>query len=221
MKKAASRLKLELKPERFITDYESGIIKAVRKEFGGVVHQGCFFHFLQRTNKKLKSYGLWKYYKNNDSLHLYVKKLMAIVLLKVNYMDNAYQLLCDEYPQMKKLKIYTNQINRLLCYYGRQTNNWNESYNSVFKCRAEKPHLSVWAMFDLLITEETAVRLSHHQSAAGKPKKIRRKCYDSSKSIGDQIEDINEKLDNNKIALNSALKSLGGLIGIKYDKYRM
>ncbi|CAF3585307.1 unnamed protein product [Rotaria socialis] len=34
MKKAASRLKLELKPERFITDYESGIIKAVREEVG-------------------------------------------------------------------------------------------------------------------------------------------------------------------------------------------
>ena len=34
MKKAASRLKLELKPARFIADYESGIIKAVRKEVG-------------------------------------------------------------------------------------------------------------------------------------------------------------------------------------------
>ncbi|CAF0806494.1 unnamed protein product [Rotaria sordida] len=239
MKKAASSLKLELKPERFITDFESGIITAVRKEFNGVIHQGCFFHFLQRVNKTLKSYGLWKYYKNNNSLHLYVKKLMAIVLLKANYMDNAYQLLCDEYRQMKKLKMYTNQMKRFICYYGRQwmrplmrtmltfhhaqfrTNNWNESYNSVFKCRAEKPHLSVWAMLDLLITEETSVRLSHHQSAAGKPKKIRRKCYDSTKSIGDQIDDINIKLDNDKITLNSALTSLGGLIGIKYDKYRI
>ncbi len=76
-------------------------------------------------------------------------------------------------------------------------------------------------MFDLLITEETAVRLSYHQSAAGKPKKIHRKCYDASKSIGHQIEDINEQLENNKITLKSALKSLGCLIGIKYDKYRM
>jgi len=76
-------------------------------------------------------------------------------------------------------------------------------------------------MFDLLITEETAVRLSHHQSAAGKPKKIRQKCHDSSKSIGDQIEDVNKKLDNDKITLNSALKILAGLIGIKYDKYRL
>jgi transcriptional antiterminator len=76
-------------------------------------------------------------------------------------------------------------------------------------------------MFDLLITEETAVRLSHHQSAAGKPKKIRQNCHNSSKSIGDQIDDINKKLANNKITLELALKSLGYLIGIKYDKYRL
>jgi hypothetical protein len=76
-------------------------------------------------------------------------------------------------------------------------------------------------MFDLLITEETAVRLSHHQSAAGKSKKIDQKYHDSSKSIGDQIQNINEKLANDKITLDLALKSLGGLIGIKYDKYRM
>jgi len=95
------------------------------------------------------------------------------------------------------------------------------AYNSVFKHRAEKPHLSVWAMFDLLITEETAVRLSHHQTAAGKPKRIRRKCHDSSKSIGDQIDDVNEQLANKKIKLESALKSLGVLIGLKYDKYRL
>ncbi|CAF1477861.1 unnamed protein product, partial [Rotaria sordida] len=34
LKKAALRLKLKLKPERFISDFESGIIKAVRKEVG-------------------------------------------------------------------------------------------------------------------------------------------------------------------------------------------
>jgi len=77
---------------------------------------------------------------------------MAIVLLKTNYMDNAYVLLCDEYPQMKKLKIYTNQMSRLLDYYGRQwmkpsirtmlmfhhaqfrTNNWNECKSSIKAC---------------------------------------------------------------------------------------
>ena len=95
------------------------------------------------------------------------------------------------------------------------------AYNSVFKCRAEKPHLSVWAMFDLLITEETTVRLSHYQSIAGKLKKLHRKCYESSKSMGDQIADINEQLYNDKITLKSALKSLACLIGIEYDKYRM
>jgi hypothetical protein len=99
---------------------------------------------LQRINKKLKSYGLWKYYKNNDALYCYIKKLMAVVLLQSSQMDNAYQLLCEVYLKNEKLKMYTTQLKRLLHYYGRQwmklsirpmlifhraqfrTNNWNE-----------------------------------------------------------------------------------------------
>ncbi|CAF1295370.1 unnamed protein product, partial [Didymodactylos carnosus] len=164
--------------------------------------------------------------------------LMAIVLLKPDYMDNGSLLLCDDYSKTKKLKPYTTQLKRLLDYYGKQwmepsirtmilfyncqfrTNNWNEAYNLAFQNRAEKPHLSVWAMLDLLITGEIAVRLSHHQSTAGKPKKIPQKSHDSPKAIGDQVENINEKLDNDKTTLNSALQSLVGVIEIQYDKYR-
>jgi len=104
---------------------------------------------LQRINKKLKSYGLWKYYKSNVSLHFFVKNLMAIALLKSNYMDNPYELLSNDYVRMKKLKEFTPQLNKLLDYYGRRwmkpsiramlefhraqfrTNNWNECESSV------------------------------------------------------------------------------------------
>jgi hypothetical protein len=69
---------------------------------------------------------------------------MAIALLKSDNMNKAYQLLSNEYLQMKKLKIHIAQLNKLLHYYGRQwmkpsirtilifhhpqlrTNNWNE-----------------------------------------------------------------------------------------------
>jgi hypothetical protein len=69
---------------------------------------------------------------------------MAVVLLTPNYMDSAYQLLCEDYLKIEKLRIYTTQLKRLLLYYGKQwmkpsirtmltfhhaqfrTNNWNE-----------------------------------------------------------------------------------------------
>jgi hypothetical protein len=51
LKKAALRLKLKLKTQRFITDFESGIIKAVRQEVGRYFSSlkidclGSFFFF--------------------------------------------------------------------------------------------------------------------------------------------------------------------------------
>jgi hypothetical protein len=79
---------------------------------------------------------------------------MAIVLLKSNYWDNAYQLLCVDYLKMKKLKTFTTQLASLLHYYERQwmkpsirtmltfhdvqfrTNNWNECESSIELCSA-------------------------------------------------------------------------------------
>ncbi|CAF5041226.1 unnamed protein product, partial [Rotaria magnacalcarata] len=44
-----------------------------------------------------------------------------------------------------------------------KTNNWSESYNSALQRRAQQNHLSIWALIELLITEETAVRIKHFQ----------------------------------------------------------
>jgi hypothetical protein len=69
---------------------------------------------------------------------------MAVVLLQPNYMDNAYQSLCEGYLKNEKLKMYIIQLKKLLHYYRKQwmkpsirtmltfhhaqfrTNNWNE-----------------------------------------------------------------------------------------------
>ena len=74
---------------------------------------------------------------------------MAVALLKFDYMDEAYQLMCGDHLQMKKLKIYADQLGKLLQYYGRQwmkpsirtmlefhhaqfrTNNWNGCESSI------------------------------------------------------------------------------------------
>jgi hypothetical protein len=108
-------------------------------------HQGCLFHLYQRLTKKLKKFGLWAYYKTNDELHLFIKKVMAIVLLKPTVMDNAYELLVKQYLNVKKLKQFTVQLTKFMLYFQKQwmkskirtmisfyevyfkTNNWSES----------------------------------------------------------------------------------------------
>ncbi len=52
LKEASLKLSLKLNPERFITDFESGIIKAVRKEVGRCFYSlkiNCVGFFLQKS----------------------------------------------------------------------------------------------------------------------------------------------------------------------------
>lgn len=47
LKQRAQAVNLSLAPSTFMSDFESGIIAAVRDEFPNAHHQGCYFHFTQ------------------------------------------------------------------------------------------------------------------------------------------------------------------------------
>jgi hypothetical protein len=59
LKEASLKLSLKLNPERFITDFESGIIKAVRKEVGRCFYSlkiNCVGFFLQKSGAWTNNY---------------------------------------------------------------------------------------------------------------------------------------------------------------------
>ncbi|CAF4690762.1 unnamed protein product [Rotaria sp. Silwood2] len=229
---------MKFEPDKVISDFESGFISTVRRELPNTTHQGCLFHLYQRLTKKLKKFGLYTYYKNNDELHLFVKKVMAIVLLKPSIMDNAYELLVKQYLNSRKLKQSTVQLERFMIYFQKQwmrpkirsmisfyevdfkTNNWSESYNAVLQRRAQQSHLSIWTLIELLITEETAVRMKHFQSLSGKTKPINKTIRNGVININQQINLLNQKLEVNDIELDDCLISLSTLVGVKYDQWR-
>jgi len=93
-------------------------------------------------------------------------------------------------------------------------------YNSVLRRRAQQSHLSIWVLIDLLITEETAVRMKHFQSLNGKTKSINKTIRDGVIEINQKIIELNQKLEVNEIELDDCLISLSILVGVKYDKWR-
>lgn len=156
---------MKFEPDRIISDFESGMIATVKKQVSffnlvnffffivspfqlpNTIHQGCLFHLYQNLTKQMKKVGLWTHYKNNDALHLFIKKIMAIVLLKPILMDNAYQFLFNQYLKEKRLKRFIVQLTKFMFYFQKQwmkpkirkmlsfydvdfkTNNWSESNN--------------------------------------------------------------------------------------------
>ena len=93
-------------------------------------------------------------------------------------------------------------------------------YNSALKRRAQQSHLSIWTLIELLITEETAVRMKHFQWLNGKTKTINKVIRDDVTEINQEIIELNEKLENGEIKLDKCLSSLASLVGVKYDKWR-
>ncbi|CAF4677209.1 unnamed protein product, partial [Rotaria sp. Silwood2] len=93
-------------------------------------------------------------------------------------------------------------------------------YNAVLQRRAQQSHLSIWTLIELLITEETAVRMKHFQSLSGKTKPINKTIRNGVININQQINLLNQKLEVNDIELDDCLISLSTLVGVKYDQWR-
>ncbi len=158
---------MNFSPNRIITDFEKSMITTVRKKVSvylficdepinyfndfffsfqlpTTTHQGCIFHLYQAMSKKMKKFNLWIYYKSDDDLHLFLKKVMAIVLLVPSLMDSAFELLQNEYLKNKKLKRFKESLAKFMMYVNKQwlksemrtmitfyevefkTNNWSE-----------------------------------------------------------------------------------------------
>lgn len=133
-----------------------------------------------------------------------------------------------------------SKIRKMISFYDVhfKTNNWSESndikrswslfvvftsfsgYNSALQRRAQRSHLSVWTLIELLITEETAVRIKHFQVLNGKRKTVNKTIRDDVVEINKNIITFNEQFENGEIQLDECLLRLASLIGVKYDKWR-
>ncbi len=68
----------------------------------------------------MKKYGLWINYLNDDSLYQWIKKMMAIPMLPIAKMEEAFQLIEKEKVNNRKLKQFIPQLNQMLFYYKKQ-----------------------------------------------------------------------------------------------------
>ncbi|CAF2057294.1 unnamed protein product [Rotaria magnacalcarata] len=238
LKRTAKQMQMKFSPNRIITDFEKSMITTVRKQLPTTIHQGCLFHLYQAMSKKMKRFNLWTYYKSDDNLHLFLKKVMAIVLLIPSLMDNAFELLQKEYLKNKKLKRFKESLTKFMMYVNKQwlksdmrtmitfyevkfkTNNWSESYNSALRRRGQQNHLSIWLFIQLLIFEETAVRMKHFHTLNGKINAVNKSVRDGVLHINQKIIEINKQLTDNEIRLDDSLIALSALFGLKYEKWR-
>ncbi|CAF2919126.1 unnamed protein product [Rotaria sp. Silwood2] len=211
----------EFSTSNIMSDYESGIISTLK----------------ELIVKRMKKYGLWMHYLNDSNLYEWIKRMMAIPMLPVTKMEEAFQLIEKEKKTDRKLKQFIPQLNKMLFYYKKQwlapgmiemvcvynkskrTNNYSESYNKTLKSIMPRRKPSIWQFSRVLKMEETGFRIKMAQGGTGNSsvKLIKGSNVIASEQITEQINEINHQLIKKKIDLSSALNKLRECVGTKYD----
>ncbi|CAF3473040.1 unnamed protein product, partial [Rotaria sp. Silwood2] len=91
LKDEAKRRGTVLMPTFVMTDFEGGLIKAVAAEFpAGTRHVGCYFHHCQSIYRMISTIGLKTAYETKDNVRELCKKLMAIALMPIDEIEDAF-----------------------------------------------------------------------------------------------------------------------------------
>ncbi|KAK3087679.1 hypothetical protein FSP39_009092 [Pinctada imbricata] len=67
--------------EGFVADFETGLWQVLQLVYPGIDIKGCVFHFTQAVWRRIQEEGLSTAYRENDSLHRYLRQLMSLPFL--------------------------------------------------------------------------------------------------------------------------------------------
>ena len=115
--KCTEILNIPLVPEFIVTDYESGVIPAVRTVFFGSEQVGCWFHYSQCIYRKIQDIGLSREYSSNEIIQNVSRKLFSLPFLPPNEIvrgfqdyENQLQTIFLVYPSLESLFNYVRNF---------------------------------------------------------------------------------------------------------------
>lgn len=86
----------ELKPKRFMTDFESGLRAAIKKCYPHAALHGCWYHYCASLRRKLLDLHMHNLIANNPSARAIYRKMLSIPLLPPEYIEQGYFLIKEE-----------------------------------------------------------------------------------------------------------------------------
>ena len=150
-------------PQMVITDYELGMMNAVRTQLPNSDNGGCLFHFNQEIFKKVKEYGLVRAYRRDQRVQDFVRKIMAlpflpIPLVRLNYNlhKHTHRRLIQRYPALAQLTRYVE-----LTVYNRpvrlRTTNMIEGWHKKWNDMVARVRPNIWYLIISLKREEGVI----------------------------------------------------------------
>lgn len=101
LKTRAQNLGLQFSPTVIRSDYEQGIISAVRQEFPNSRMNGCLFHYGQALWRKVQALGGGPVYRENPDVRQYIRRCAALAFVPLDKLDDAWidlQAAAEDHP---------------------------------------------------------------------------------------------------------------------------
>lgn len=105
----------EMEPSAFMTDFEGGLRKALRKCFICAKLHTCWYHYTAAVRKRFRRLQMTKLIKNNADARTIYKKLLSLPLLPPDDIVKGYELIKEE----AKKKLLKKQFEKIFLYFQR------------------------------------------------------------------------------------------------------
>ncbi|KAL3685281.1 hypothetical protein R1sor_003303 [Riccia sorocarpa] len=159
-------------PQFILSDFESGLIPAIRDEFPHVHHQGCYFHLIQALWRKVQQLGMVQYYTHNNPVKDAVRRVMALGFLPIEEVHLGLELIRLSLTDLDRMIMgdFLEYFQRQWCeaipigmwnVHGmqRRTNNNCEGWHHKFNQSIRHHHPNIWELIERLRSEQcTSVR---------------------------------------------------------------
>lgn len=193
LKAESIKLHRQLNPNVVHIDFELAVIGALRSEFQ-LEPTGCLFHFSQSILRNMTGNGLQVMYNTNNppEVRQTVRRLMAIALVPPLRVDQAFQAVKNNSPNVVGMDVMLNyvqntyvdpvlaQFDRAIwnCYgMADRTTNCCEAYHRVMNERFRHRNPDPYAFIEFLQEQEMELERRHGQLQLGAPPKKRRSTY--------------------------------------------
>ena len=100
---AMDDLMLQPQFQRVTSDFELGMIQAVKAQFSFVSVKGCFFHYAQAIWRKVQTLGLQEEYKSNLNMNEMVSKMVALSLCPIQFVRVSRSSIKSAAPQVHNI----------------------------------------------------------------------------------------------------------------------
>ncbi|CAF1401753.1 unnamed protein product [Adineta ricciae] len=212
----AKKFNQELDPVNIMTDFESGLIKAISIGFSErTTQKGCFFHFCQSIYRHVQWLGLSSSY-INLMIRNVIKQAMALALVPPSCVQVLFSELGEELTDDER-----EEISGLLKYIDRQwmrqistwnvyelpdrTNNYSEGYNNRFKERLHKTHSNIWIFMDSIRHETNTIHDLIQQIHSGMPPRTKRS---QTRTAQQRMTELCNRFNQNEITMRDLLRGL-------------